>query len=294
MDIGALVGGAMNLIGSGVGAIVSGVNTNKTNQANREMFDANMAWQKEENQITRDREDNAVQRRAADLEKAGINPMIAGLGQGAQAGLGGVVTPPQMQQNNVGEIIAGMQLGSSIADIKLKNAQVKKTEAETDNIEEQTTHAKNSNPVILENMRKEGVKLDAETTNIIEDTQLKKSNQLLNSANTLLIDAKTDTEREQAKKTAQETAVLVATMEYTYKQIESENGKIEYQKLINQLTEQELIKMAQDLAEREMELEVKEHEHEGWKKYGKSNWQNRIRERMKTLKQLTDSISPLN
>lgn len=47
---------------------------------------ANMAFQNQQNQITREREDTAVQRRAKDMEAAGFNPVLAaGNPAGAQA-----------------------------------------------------------------------------------------------------------------------------------------------------------------------------------------------------------------
>lgn len=64
-------------------------------QAQKETNQANITNQNEQNAIMRAREDNAVQRRAEDLQAAGINPMLAGLqGASAQNGLMAVQQAP--------------------------------------------------------------------------------------------------------------------------------------------------------------------------------------------------------
>lgn len=55
-----------------------------------------LAYQKEVQQKTWDREDNAVQRRVADMEKAGINPVLAA-GGAAQASSPIAVSTPQFE-----------------------------------------------------------------------------------------------------------------------------------------------------------------------------------------------------
>lgn len=105
-------------IGSLINGIISGANqtaatvSNNINFANqqalqKEMYEKQLNQQKKEfnlqkevyeynkqqNEITRQREDTAMQRRAQDLIQAGINPIMAGLGNGANASNGQVINP---------------------------------------------------------------------------------------------------------------------------------------------------------------------------------------------------------
>lgn len=84
----------------------------------------NRAWQKEENEIMREREDTSVQRRQEDLEKAGINPMLAGLG-GASAQPGHIMPWDS----------GGTDIGDMMANLGLNLPSMKKTKAETESIE---------------------------------------------------------------------------------------------------------------------------------------------------------------
>lgn len=126
-----------------LGSIISGIGTaynifsneraNKQNQAN---YKETMAWQKQENEITRQREDNAIQRRMADLKASGINPIIAG-GGGADVSSGGI-TPVQHYEKDEssGQMIAN--LVSQKAQLENINAQTKVAEAQAENVNAQT------------------------------------------------------------------------------------------------------------------------------------------------------------
>ena len=85
----SIVGGLLDTF---VGASAS----SKNYKAQKEV----LAWQKEAQKTTWMREDNAVQRRVADLKAAGMSPVLAA-GQGAQA-LGPIqVTAPQYQNSGL-------------------------------------------------------------------------------------------------------------------------------------------------------------------------------------------------
>lgn len=94
--IGSIVAGTAS---GGIGLISSIGNiiqNYKARTQNQENWEKTFEYQKELNKLMMEREDNAVQRRAADLAAAGINPMLAGLG-GASAQLGGIINPLQQQ-----------------------------------------------------------------------------------------------------------------------------------------------------------------------------------------------------
>ena len=102
-----------------IGVIVSVV-------VNSEDAETNRVFTQEENAITREREDNSVQRRREDLDLAGINPILAGLG-GASA------QPGQIISQNRG----GIDLGSLIAGLGDNIPKNVKTGEETKGLEMQ-------------------------------------------------------------------------------------------------------------------------------------------------------------
>ena len=87
----------------------------------------NLQFQKETQQTTWEREDNAVQRRVADLEEAGLNKVLAA-GQPAQAGL---TQAPQSQSDQ--QAMALMQMKANIskteAEAKYTDTQAKVAES---------------------------------------------------------------------------------------------------------------------------------------------------------------------
>lgn len=98
MPIGSIISGVANmhnaLVNTGLGIANTAMQYGQNIQ-NQKNYEEAFEYQKELNNLLMQREDNAYQRKAADLAKAGINPMLAGLGGGAQASAGTVLNPLQ-------------------------------------------------------------------------------------------------------------------------------------------------------------------------------------------------------
>lgn len=149
-----------SIIAAIIGA-VAGIGTTIINATTQSSINSqNTAMAKQENDIMREREDNAVQRRANDLKLAGINPLLAGLG-GASAQSGQLIPmqAPQINMPDFGEMYRDIMEGQNF------KAQNKKIQSETALNQQQ-----------IKNLRASVKQIKETTSNIKQDTLLKLAN----------------------------------------------------------------------------------------------------------------------
>ncbi len=144
MSFGTVMSGIGNVLGglaTGVSSIIGAVDQVKTNDLNFKLQKDELAYQKDLQKIMFAREDNAVQRRVADLKAAGLSPTLAA---GSSANAGSVVSTqaPQKLSNlqgylalaQVGTMIANQQKAQTDADIARQ--QLKQTKLDTKYLED--------------------------------------------------------------------------------------------------------------------------------------------------------------
>ena len=107
---------AFDLLGGlNVGSTLAGtVDSIITNKRNFDLQKENLAYQKDLQNRIFEREDNAVQRRVADLVSAGLSPTLAA---GSSAGAGSVVsTSAPQKRSNFESMMALASVGTALAN----------------------------------------------------------------------------------------------------------------------------------------------------------------------------------
>lgn len=134
-----------DIIGGGVGLIqgaFSGMAQEKANEQNIDL--TKQEWT---------REDNAVQRRAADMQAAGINPLLAA-GSPASASAPATVQPANPVGDAAGAALNNiLQVAKTQADVNLAHAQTSKTASDTTGQDLSNAFAAEMNPLKLSSMQ---------------------------------------------------------------------------------------------------------------------------------------------
>lgn len=116
-----------------LGSVATGIGTffgqNETNRVNQQIASQNIAFQERENEITRQREDNAVQRAAADMQAAGLSKTLAAGNPASAAALNAPQNNYQ-HQSPIGKAVEKMNLVNSYLSAKQTEAQIKSANSE--------------------------------------------------------------------------------------------------------------------------------------------------------------------
>lgn len=222
---GGIASSAGNIVSGVVGAKTSADNTKDTNKANAAINKQNIDFNREQNEITRQREDTAHQREMADLESAGINPLMTlsgGNGAPTSMGLGAPGQIP-MVRNDVGNIISG--IGASAMENMKKSKEIEKLQTEVD-----YARLTMEDRVLLANEQLNQIKITNDETkakiyNLMTNTEEIKNNMLLQNTQMKLNTAKTNTERIIAAKETAMIALINEQADLTEQQTRTEGFK---------------------------------------------------------------------
>lgn len=172
----------MSILGT-IGNIVGGVAGWSQGQQNLKMQRDNLDWQKYVQGVTWNREDNAVQRRAQDLQNAGLSKTLAA-GDGANAG--SVVQTTAPQDKTLESVVNGLGIMRQMAETNKVNQEAlnlnmqnKYTEGKIKSLEVQDAYTKAKTMLTNDNIALLGVdtrykesmisKANAETDKILMD-----------------------------------------------------------------------------------------------------------------------------
>ena len=154
LDIGALAGGAMTAGGS----ILQGY-WNKEQQQN------NLDYQKDLQAQIFQREDDSVQRRVADLKKAGLSPTLAA---GSGAGAGSVISTQAPQMSGLEDLGKSITAALNVKALEQANQSIDKTAEERILIKKQQLKTDIDSRLSAA----AAVKAQADTTKAIADAKL--------------------------------------------------------------------------------------------------------------------------
>lgn len=143
------------LISSTIGGIASAIGTSSINRTNREVANQNIALQQRENEITRQREDTAFSRAAADLTRAGLSKTLAA---GSPASASSLTAPQSgyvQKDSPISKAFEKVDLANLIMNMYRTESEVHKNNAERDYYASLGTGQNLSNNSFAENFQNE-------------------------------------------------------------------------------------------------------------------------------------------
>lgn len=169
-----MASGIMSAISNSILGGINAYQQKKWNKQQQKNWEQQFEYTKWLNQEQMRREDTAVQRRAADLQAAGFNRLMAA-GEGAEAGTltsyqgnaGG--NTPQIDINPIESYLAAKQSQANIANTEAQTALIR-NKAETEIAKKElTTTQRGLTEIMQANSKKEGVKIMIETLRNLND-----------------------------------------------------------------------------------------------------------------------------
>lgn len=237
-----------SIIAAIIGA-VAGIGTTIINATTQSSINSqNTAMAKQENDIMREREDNAVQRRANDLKLAGINPLLAGLG-GASAQSGQLIPlqSPQINMPDFGEMYRDIMEGQNF------KAQNKKIKSET-----------SLNYQQVKNLRESINQIKETTSNIKQDTLLKLANTKIAEKDQLLKMAQIKIAEQQELEIKANTALAYQNADAVRRRVNIEAAESASRIRLNATQQKSLLKgmesVQEDIKNKQIEGKIKRKE----------------------------------
>lgn len=163
-----------------ISALAATVGTVVSNNNAKRVADQNIAFQREQNALTMEREDTAVQRRALDLERAGLSKTLSA---GSPANSAALTAPHNdYVPESVAKTLSKINILDKINESRNLDALVEKNRAETAKIDSETTKNNISNGNLQEYFRMDKERHNKQMSYIDNQTQLiKAQNKIANA-----------------------------------------------------------------------------------------------------------------
>lgn len=178
--LGSIASGLGGLFGNAINANVANQNIEYQKTANAQ----NIAFQKAENEITRQREDNAITRAALDMQRAGLSKTLAA---GSPASASALTAPQTQAVNNSFKYESALEklnLGNLMLEMASKQKQLEMqkdlNDANIANINADTISKQNVNNTFMRKFLSEEAERDAHTHYLYTQRDLAQSQAELN------------------------------------------------------------------------------------------------------------------